>query len=222
MFLCLHDIKRSSILDNIRRATDTSSGGEDSAPAGLSPISGIHSTVASINGKGAAGRARSRREIHRNFYDMRNRFSKRLTTGGLFLLFALFAVAAQAQNARFFGLVTDTQDAAIPQAQITIANQDTGQVLHAVSDDSGAYSVPNLPAGSYKLVVQSPGFQALTENVSLGMGQGLEHNLKLTVEGAQTTVNVQGGESSEATQLHLENAEVSGTVVGKEVAGHCS
>jgi hypothetical protein len=148
---------------------------------------------------------------------MRNQFHKRITAGGLFLLLALVAVAAQAQNARFFGQVTDTQDAAIPQAQITITNQDTGQVLHAVSDDAGAYSVPNLTAGGYKIVVQSPGFQVLTQDVSLGMGQGLELNLKLTVEGAQTTVNVQAG--SELTQLHLENNEVSGTIVGKEVTG---
>jgi hypothetical protein len=206
MFLCLHDIKRSSGLDNVRRAQDSS-------------FAGNQPTVASIQQEAAPRRAHFRGKLHRIFNNKRNRFNKLLTTGALFLLLALLTSAAHAQNARFFGQVTDTQDAAIPQAQITITNQDTGLVLHAVSDDSGAYSVPNLTAGSYKIVVQSPGFQVLTQTVSLDMGQGLPLNLKLTVEGAQTTVNVEAGASSELTQLHLENAEVSGTIVGKEVTG---
>ncbi len=148
---------------------------------------------------------------------MRDRLTKRLPTGTLFLLVVLLAPAAHAQNAWFFGQITDTQNAAIPQAQITVTNQDTGAQLHVVSDETGFYSVLNLIAGQYRIVVHSPGFQTLTQDVSLGMGQGLQHNLQLAVEGAQTTVNVKAG--SELTELHLENSEVSGTITGKEVTG---
>jgi hypothetical protein len=146
---------------------------------------------------------------------MRNRLTQRLSTGALLLLVVLLAATVHAQNARFYGQVTDAQGAAIPQAQISITNPETGAVLHATSDDTGGYSVANLPAGNYHIVVQAPGFQDLAQDVTIGMGQGLEHNLQLSVAGAQTTVNVEAG--SEVTQLHLENAEVSGTITGKEV-----
>jgi len=145
-----------------------------------------------------------------------NRAGRRLYCGAALLLLVFLAMSAQAQNARFFGQITDTQNLAIPQAMIEVNNQDTGTVLHAVSDESGSYSVANLTAGRYRITVQAPGFQPLTQDVSLGMGQGLQYNLQLTVEGSQTTVNVQAG--SEITQLHLDNAEVSGTITGKEVS----
>ena len=132
----------------------------------------------------------------------------------LLLLFITFA--AHAQNARFFGQVTDAQSAAIPEATVNITNQDTGVQVHAVSDDTGGYSVPNLTAGHYKVQVQVQGFQLFSRDVSLDMGQGLQFSIQLAVEGAQTTVNVQAG--SELTQVHLENSEVSGTITGKEVS----
>jgi hypothetical protein len=149
--------------------------------------------------------------------NMWDRLTEQLSTGALFLLVILWAAAGHAQNARFFGQITDTQSAAIPQAQIAVTNQETGSQLHAVSDETGSYSVPNLTAGHYRIVVQASGFRTLTQDVSLGMGEGLQHNLQLDVEGAQTTVNVQA--NNDLTQLHLENSEVSGTITGKEVSG---
>ena len=146
------------------------------------------------------------------------RFAKLLLSGASFLLVVLLTVVGHAQNARFSGVVTDTGNAAIPQAKIDITNQDGGTQFHAVSGDDGSYSVPFLTAGSYRFVVQAPGFETLTKDVTLGMGQSLEFNLQLSVQGASTTVNVEGGAGSELTQLHLENSEVSGTIVGKEVA----
>ena len=132
-------------------------------------------------------------------------------------LICFLTFAAHAQNARFYGQVADAQSAAIPGAKVDITNQDTGAQLHAVSDDTGAYSVPNLTAGHYRVQAQFTGFQPFSKDVSLGMGEGMQFNIQLTVEGAQTTVNVQA--SSELTQVHLENSEVSGTITGKEVTG---
>ena len=148
---------------------------------------------------------------------MRDRFTKCLSTGASFILVVCLAAVGHAQNARFFGQVTDTQDAAIPQAEIDITNQDTGVQVHAVSSETGSYSVPFLTAGKYRVAVQAAGFEVFTRDVSLGMGEGLELNLQLRVAGSQTTVNVEA--SSELTQLHLESNEVSGTVTGKEVSG---
>jgi hypothetical protein len=122
-----------------------------------------------------------------------------------------------AQNARFLGQVVDPQNAAIPHATVEVSNQDTGVQLHTETDDSGGYTIPYLTAGHYRVVVRAPGFHLFAQDATLDMGQTLIFNVQLTLGETETTVNVES--TSELTQLHLENAEVSGTITGKEVAG---
>ena len=132
------------------------------------------------------------------------------------LLLLLLARNGQAQNARFYGQITDPEGAAVANAAMEATNQDTGAQIKTTTDESGNYSVPYLTAGNYRMVVQAPGFNVSVHDVALGMGQALIFNVQLTVGGSQTTVNVQAGE--ELTELHLESNEVSGTITGKEVA----
>jgi hypothetical protein len=133
----------------------------------------------------------------------------------LFFLSAGFA--AFAQNARFTGQVTDPQNAAIPGAEVQIVNKDTLVKLEAQTDATGNYTVPYLAAGHYRIEVRAPGFAASVNNdVALGMGQAFIYNVQLSVGGSESTVTVEGGAAS-VTELHTENAEVSGTITGKEV-----
>ena len=142
---------------------------------------------------------------------------KTFTSGACVLTLSLFAVAVHAQNARFVGQVTDSQNAAVPSASLEITNQDTGVQLQTTTDESGNYSVPYLTAGHYRIVVQAEGFDLSAHDVNLGMGQALIYNVQLSVAGTQTTVNVQAG--SELTEVHLDSNEISGTITGKEVSG---
>nr|WP_252263586.1 carboxypeptidase regulatory-like domain-containing protein [Paracidobacterium acidisoli] len=126
--------------------------------------------------------------------------------------------SAWGQNARFTGHVTDQQGASIPNAQVQLLNQDTGVKFETRSDVSGAYTIPYLTAGQYQIEIDAPGFKAAVNNVSLGMGQAFVYDVQLAVGSAQSTVNVDAGASS-VSQVNTENAEVSGTITGKEVAG---
>jgi len=135
------------------------------------------------------------------------------------LCLLLGGMMAYAQNARFSGQVTDQQNAAIPNAAVRIVNEDTGVKIETKTDASGTYTIPYLPAGHYRVEVEAPGFkQAMSNPLALGMGQVLMYNVQLTVGGEQSTVTVEGGSAS-ITQINTENAEVSGTITGKEVAG---
>ena len=139
----------------------------------------------------------------------------RRLTCALVLSLAL-TITALAQNARFSGQVTDAQNAAIPGAQVLVINQDTSVQVETKTDGVGSYTVPYLPAGHYRVVVQAPGFDISVNNdINLGMGQAYIHNVQLTVGSAQATVNVNAG--SEGTQVNTESAEVAGTITGKEV-----
>jgi hypothetical protein len=121
--------------------------------------------------------------------------------------FLLIPCVCHAQNARFVGQITDPQNAAIGHASVEVTNEDTAVQLHTESDDSGSYTIPYLPAGRYRIVVEAPGFNISAQEVTLGMGQTLVFNIEMRVGETQTTLSVQGG--SELTELHLENAEVS-------------
>ena len=124
-------------------------------------------------------------------------------------------VVVYAQNARFVGQVTDPQGAAVQGAKVEITNLDTGALVQLATDAAGNYSAPYLTAGHYRIVVQATGFDLLPHDVDLKMGQAMIFNVQLSLGTEKTTVNVQAG--SEVTQVHLENAEVSGTITGKEV-----
>lgn len=126
------------------------------------------------------------------------------------------ALLCSAQNARFTGQVTDPQGAAVPGAKVEITNVDTGAVITATTDASGSYTAPYLTAGHYRIVVEAAGFDLSPHDVELGMGQALIYNVQLSIGSAKSTVSVEAG--SEVTQLHTENAEVSGTITGKEVS----
>jgi hypothetical protein len=128
------------------------------------------------------------------------------------------SICVLGQNARFSGQVTDPQGAAIPGAKIELTNKDGGAKSVAESDGEGAYIVPNLPAGHYKVEVSAPNFGTATnDDVALSVGQALTYNVQLTV-GQAAVETAQVTESSGVTELQTDNAEIDGTITGKEVA----
>jgi hypothetical protein len=135
------------------------------------------------------------------------------------LFFLCAPVLALGQTARFTGQVTDPQNAVVPNAEVQVINEESSVRFSTKTDSSGNYTVPYLPAGHYQIIVKVDGFApSVNSGVALGMGQAFFYNVHLTIGEAQaTTVNVNSG--NELTELHTENAEVSGTITGKEVAG---
>jgi hypothetical protein len=123
-----------------------------------------------------------------------------------------------AQTARFSGQVTDPQNAAIPNAQVRVINQETSVQVETKTDGAGNYTVPYLSAGHYRVMVQAPGFNMSVNNdINLGMGQAFIYNVQLVIGSTETSVNVNAG--NEVVQVETQTSEVSGTITGKEVAG---
>ena len=77
-------------------------------------------------------------------------------------LILCFAVVCSAQTFRggIQGTVTDPNGAVVPGAEVTITSPDTGLTRTIVTDDSGAYSVSEIPIGSYRVIVKKSGFQS--------------------------------------------------------------
>jgi hypothetical protein len=81
----------------------------------------------------------------------------------------LLAAPARAQTAQISGHISDTSNAAIPGAVVTITNLATGVMRTGTANTEGLYTVPLLPPGQYRVEVQLDGFAPMTRSgVTLG------------------------------------------------------
>jgi hypothetical protein len=106
------------------------------------------------------------------------------------------------------GTVRDPSNLAVPQAAVTLHNNDENTNRAAVSDDSGGYLFENLKPGHYTISAAKQGFAASsTVTLELTARQSARADLSLSIEQVQQTVNV----ASTAEQINTENATVGDT-----------
>jgi outer membrane receptor protein involved in Fe transport len=108
----------------------------------------------------------------------------------LFLFLCATAAHAQVASATLSGVVTDPSDAVVPGAVITLAQKETGFSRTTHTNSEGAYLFGELPIGTYKLSVTSPGFQAFGGSVTLQLNQRVRQDVKLPVGGDSVSVSV--------------------------------
>jgi len=109
----------------------------------------------------------------------------------LVLLVCLMA-AAQGATAQIIGTVKDQSGAVLPGAEVTATQTDTGATRMTVSDETGSYSLPNLPVGPYKLEVSLPGFRTFVQSgIVLQVNSSPAINAVLNVGQVAETVEVQ-------------------------------
>jgi len=77
---------------------------------------------------------------------------------GLALIFSMPA-AAQRITGTLRGQVFDPTGAAVPNAQVTATNQETGVSVKITTTSAGTYSFPSLIPGLYKVEVEAKGFK---------------------------------------------------------------
>ncbi len=138
------------------------------------------------------------------------------TLASVFCVCALTAGACLAQSnlAAISGIVTDPQNAVIPQANVVAVNTGTGVETRATTNAAGFYNLQNLAIGSYTLSVERPGFRKyVREGITLTTGQqlGLDIRLELGATGQEVTV------SSQAPLVESRTSDVSNLVESKSI-----
>jgi hypothetical protein len=121
----------------------------------------------------------------------------------LILVSCSVASFAQSTNATLSGIVHDPQGAVIPNAAVVATEIGTGQVHQTLSGGSGAYTLPNLPIGDYKVVVSAEGFASeVIPSITLHVNQvaSLDFALRLGAVSEHVVVT---------TELPLLNSETS-------------
>src|SRR5580693_6864597 len=122
---------------------------------------------------------------------VRNNF-RRYTLSAV--LVALFSAGAwsQTQLATVSGTITDPSGALVPGVSVTIFSQGTGLKRSTPTDTDGEYRFAGLPAGTYSLRVEKPGFQSqVRDRLELTSAAEVVINSQLAIGdlSQQTTVN---------------------------------
>ena len=107
------------------------------------------------------------------------------------------------------GQVTDTTGAVVPDAAVTITNQETGLKRTAKTDSGGRLNFPQLKPGTYTVRVEAEGFEPQqADNVFSSLGQKQTVNFTLRVARSKETVEV----GAEAPIINPSNANTSTTL----------
>src|SRR5207245_9791501 len=68
----------------------------------------------------------------------------------------------QTTSTEVLGLVTDSTNAAVPGAAVTITRLATGEKRRAITNQAGEYSFPLIEIGDYRVQVEMSGFKSAT------------------------------------------------------------
>ncbi|MDE3202519.1 MAG: carboxypeptidase regulatory-like domain-containing protein [Acidobacteriota bacterium] len=130
------------------------------------------------------------------------------------LLLSSVPVQAQSDNASISGMVTDSTGAVLPGATVTISNEATGGVRTSTSNETGFYTITNLPPGNYTVKVTAAGFESfvVTHN-HLQPSIGLRIDASLHVGSSTATVNV----VADADTIQTQTAAVGQLVTEQQV-----
>src|SRR5438552_15938437 len=114
-------------------------------------------------------------------------------------LAALSACCLYAQTfGEVTGRVTDPSGAVIPGAAVTLTNVNTNAVRNVVTTEAGAYTLPSIPPGSYRLRTELPGFKAaVSEPFEVQVQQVVRLDVVLQLGQLSDTVEVAATARSE-------------------------
>lgn len=130
------------------------------------------------------------------------------------LWFTAGPLRAQVNLGSIRGTVEDTSRAAIPGAQLTLQNTDTGISETATSNGAGQFSFLNLNPGAYKLTTSAQGFTtSVQEHVEVLVGATVGLTVTLQPGQVKQTITV----SANAAALQTQTSEISTTISPAEM-----
>ena len=136
------------------------------------------------------------------------RFVRFAYVASLFLAFALTQslLGQSTGGGSVTGTVQDPSGALVPNASLTLTNNETKVALTTTSSSAGQFVFPVVPAGQYTLTAAAPGFsQSAITDVIARLNQTTTITVDLKVGGTGTTVEVK------ASLVRLDSATAQGS-----------
>src|SRR5512133_584577 len=134
-----------------------------------------------------------------------------LVTLGFAAVGSVQSVQAQVLFGSVSGTITDQSGAAVGKAHGTSVNKRTGGQRETDADDSGHYTLTDLPPGLYDVTVTASGFKPLTQtDVRVGANVVTNTNFNVQVGSVSEKVTVEASAvtlQTEKTDVHTEISE---------------
>lgn len=125
------------------------------------------------------------------------------------LLSLTLTLSAQSSTSRVTGSVSDPTGAIIPNAKVTLTNENTQVAFTTQTTSSGAFVFESVPSGPYTLAVEAPGFKVYSsKNNVLAVGAVLTVNAKLAVGATGEVVEVDGSAATVETSTSANTGNV--------------
>src|SRR5262249_7132003 len=119
---------------------------------------------------------------------------------------------AQSFTASIRGVVMDTSQAGVPNAQVVATDVNRNRQYPAVTDSEGRYVITTLPPGTYALTVEAKGFNTYSRNAfDLQVQQQATIDVTLTLGAVETVLDVQ----AQAPLLNLTSAALGQVIENK-------
>lgn len=116
---------------------------------------------------------------------------------------------AQVYSGTITGQVMDATRAVIPNANVTLTDEDKGYNFKTTSGSDGVYVLRNLPPGKYRIAVSVAGMRSYERTgINLNVGQNAQVDVQMEVGGATQTVEV----SASAALLQTQDASTGQTI----------
>lgn len=135
--------------------------------------------------------------------------TKEFATLRFLTLFCVCIVSAYSQAAQMTGTVTDATGAAVPNAQVTALNVETGVSRSSVTNEAGNYLITTLFPGQYRVTASASGFKQMKRDaLTLAVEQVARLDFRMEVGETRESITV------ESTAVILDAATSTiGTVV---------
>jgi hypothetical protein len=128
-------------------------------------------------------------------------------------VFFVIPSAAQTNYASVTGIVTDTADAVIPGAAVTILSTGTNIKRTMLTNAVGSYTFTNLAPGGFELSVHAQGFRTFRQReIVLQVGQVYRSDVRLDLGQVTESVTV----DAHVVALNTESGTIKGDVIVQE------
>src|SRR5271165_4492469 len=121
----------------------------------------------------------------------------------------------QAESGTISGTVTDSSNAVVAGAKVTVVSAGTGLTRTATTGSSGDYAISSLKPDTYALTIEHTGFQKYTRQVKVDVASHVEVSAQLAVTGVSTTVEVTA--SGETATVNTETQSLSQVVTAQQI-----
>ena len=132
----------------------------------------------------------------------------------VFIVSGLGAAQQSVTSGTLSGRIEDARGASVSGVTVTATHLETNHQLSTTSDVEGRYRFPYLRTGDYDLKIEAEGFESLTKQLTVLVGQALDLPITLNVAGVTAQVNIGG---SDVPVIETVRTQITETIRPREI-----